>query len=194
MSIRYGGTPAGRVAYSTVGTGPPSLLDSGWIPHLRGQSDLLSFGRFVERLVERFTVVRYDKPGCGLSDRDDVDLSFEGQVGAALAVVDAVGAPRFRLFGASQGGQLAAVIAARCPERVEALVVYGMFASGRDLASPAVVAHLLEMYYDSDIRAVLPTIRTPSAVLRPEADRGTPFELGRDVAAHIPLPGTSHLF
>ena len=112
------------------------MCDSGWITHLRGQLELFSFGAFVERLAERFTVIRYDKPGCGLSDRDGIDLSFDGQVAAALAVADAVGRRRFRLFGASQGGQLAATIAARYPERVEALVVYGMCASGRDLAPP----------------------------------------------------------
>jgi len=39
--------------------------------------------------------------GCGLSDRDGIDLSFDGQVAAALAVADAAGAGRFRLFGAS---------------------------------------------------------------------------------------------
>ena len=79
-------------------------------------------------------MIRYDKPGCGLSDRDGADLSFDGQLTAALAVADAVGADRFRLFGASQGGQLAAAIAAKHPERVEALVVYGMCARGSDLA------------------------------------------------------------
>ena len=68
-------------------------------------------------------MIRYDEPGCGLSDRDGADLSFDGQVAAALAVADAVHADRFRLFGASQGGQLAAVIAARYPERVDALVL-----------------------------------------------------------------------
>ena len=246
-SIRYCTTPAGRVAYSTTGMGPPLLCDSGWITHLRGQLDLFSFGGFVERLAEQFTVIRYDKLGCGLSDRDSIDLSFDGQVAAALAVADAVGARRFRLFGASQGGQLAAAIAARYPERVEALVVYGMCASGRDLApaevrksvvelvrahwgmglkaltgafvtdptadeeveftrfqrassSAAVAAQLLEVYYDTDIRALLPAIRTPTVVLHREADRGTRFELGREVAARIPgaelipLPGSSHLF
>jgi len=91
------------VAYSTLGAGPALLCDSGWITHLRGQLELFSFGAFVERLAERFTVIRYDKPGCGLSDRDGIDLSFDGQVAAALAVADAVGAGRFRLFGASQG-------------------------------------------------------------------------------------------
>ena len=119
--IRYCATPAGRVAYSTSGAGPALLCDSGWITDLRAQLELRSFGSFMERLAERFTVIRYDKPGCGLSDRDGVDLSFDGQVAAALAVADAAGADRFGLFGASQGGQLAAAIAARHPDRVEAL-------------------------------------------------------------------------
>jgi pimeloyl-ACP methyl ester carboxylesterase len=223
------------------------LCDSGWITDLCGQLELFSFGSFIERLAERFTVIRYDKPGCGLSDREGVDLSFDGQVAAALAVADAAGARRFRLFGASQGGQLAAAIAARYPDKVEALVLYGMCASGSDLApaevrksvvalvrahwglglkalagafvtdptaedmaaftrfervsaSAAVAAGLLEVYYDTDIRALLPAIRARTAVLHREVDKGTRFELGREVAALIPgatlipLPGSSHLF
>ena len=245
--VRYCGTPAGRVAYSTWGAGPALLCDSGWISHLRGQLELYSFGSFVERLAERFTVIRYDKPGCGLSDRDGIDLSFDGQVAAALAVADAVGAGRFRVFGASQGGQLAAAIAARYPDRVEALAVYGMCASGGDLApaevresvvalvrahwglglkalagafvadptaeemeaftrfelvsaSAAVAARMLEVYYDTDIRALLPRVQAPTVVLHREGDMGTRFKLGREVAALIPgatlvpLPGSSHLF
>jgi pimeloyl-ACP methyl ester carboxylesterase len=245
--IRYCSTPAGRVAYSASGTGPALLCDTGWITHLRAQLELFSFGAFIERLAERFTVIRYDKPGCGLSDRDAADLSFEGQVAAALAVADAAGAERFRLFGASQAGQLAATIAARHPDRVEAMVVYGMCANGADLApaevresvvalvrahwglglkalagafatnltaqdmaaftqfqrstaSAAVAARMLEVYYGTDIRALLPAVRARTAVLHREADRGTRFELGREVAALIPgatlipLPGSSHLF
>jgi pimeloyl-ACP methyl ester carboxylesterase/DNA-binding CsgD family transcriptional regulator len=245
--IRYCATPAGRIAYSVAGSGPPLLCDPGWITHLRQQLELYSFGAFVERLAERFTVIRYDKPGCGLSDREGTDLSFDGQVAAALAVADAVGAGRFRLFGASQAGQLAAAIAARHPDRVEALVLYGTCASGRDLApaevrdsivalvrahwglglkvltglfvpdptaeevetftrlqrasaSSEVAARLLEEYYETDIRALLPAIQAPTAVLHREADKGTRFELGREVAALIPgatlipLPGSSHLY
>ncbi len=56
--------------------------------HLRGQLGLFGFGRFVEGLAERFTLIRYDKPGCGLSDRDSVDLSFYAQVATALAVAE----------------------------------------------------------------------------------------------------------
>ena len=76
--------PAGRVAYSMAGAGPPLLCGSGWITDLRRQLELYCFGSFIERLAERFTVIRYDKPGCGLSDRDGIDLSFEGQVADAV--------------------------------------------------------------------------------------------------------------
>ena len=235
------------MAYCAAGSGPALLFESGWVSHLVQQLELFSFGIFVGRLAERFTVIRYDRPGCGLSDRERVDLSFDGQVAAALAVADAAGADRFHLFGASQGGQIAAAIAARHPERVETLVLYGMCASGADLApaqvrasvvalvrahwglglkalagafitgptaaevaaftkgqragaSADVAAATLEVYYNTDIRALLPRVRARTAVLHREGDQGTRFELGREVAALIPgavlipLPGTSHLF
>ena len=235
------------MAYCATGSGPALLFESGWVSHLVQQLELFSFGIFVGRLAERFTVIRYDRPGCGLSDRERADLSFDGQVAAALAVADAAGADRFHLFGASQGGQIAAAIAARHPERVEALVLYGMCASGADLApaqvrasvvalvrahwglglkalagafitgptaaevaaftkgqragaSADVAAATLEVYYNTDIRALLPRVRARTAVLHREGDQGTRFELGREVAALIPgavlipLPGTSHLF
>ena len=73
------------------------MFDPGWVSRLRGQQELCSFGNFVERLAERFTVIRYDEPGCGLVDRDGIDLSFDAHAAAALAVADAVGAGRFRL-------------------------------------------------------------------------------------------------
>jgi pimeloyl-ACP methyl ester carboxylesterase/DNA-binding CsgD family transcriptional regulator len=133
-AVRYCSAPAGRVAYSVAGAGPPLLCETGWISHLRSQLELFSFASFVQRLSERYTVIRYDKPGCGLSDRDPADLSFDGHVATALAVADAARADRFVMFGASQGGQIAAAVAATVPDRVEALVLYGTCANGADLA------------------------------------------------------------
>jgi len=144
QTVRYCVTPAGRVAWSAQGSGPPLLLDSGWVTHLRQGLELFAFGSFVAALAERFTVIRYDKPGSGLSarrgapDPDPASLSFEAQIAVALAVADSAGADRFAMFGASQGGQVAAAIAARYPERVEELVLYGTCARGRDLAPDAV--------------------------------------------------------
>ena len=75
------------------------------------------------------------------------------------------------------------------------------FARFQRVSAPAAVAaRLLEVYYDTDIRARLPVIRARTAVLHREADKGTRFELGRQVAALIPgatlipVPGSSHLF
>ena len=133
-TIRYCASPAGRVAYSTAGHGPPLLFESGWVTDLRHQLALFEFAAFLDRLSEHFTVIRFDKAGCGLSDRNATDFSFSSQVAGALAVADAAGARRFSLFGASQGGQLAAAIAASQPDRVNRLVVYGMCANGADLA------------------------------------------------------------
>ena len=245
--IRYCQTRAGRVAYSTTGDGPPLLFESGWVTHLAKQPELFSFGAFIARLAEQFTVIRSDKGGCGLSDREITDLSFDSQVAAALAVADAAGAGELSMFGASQGGQLVATIAARHPERVRQLVVYGMCASGADLApaelrapivalvranwgigsrlmtdifmenpspedvaaltkfqrvsaSAAVASGLLDVYYRTDIRSLLPQVRARTTVLHREADTATKFELGREVAALIPgaeliqLPGAGHLF
>ena len=67
-------------------------------------------------------------------------------------------------------------------------------------ASAVTAAALLQVYYDTDVRALLPAIRARTAVLHRAADHGTRFELGREVAALIPdaslvpLPGSSHLF
>jgi pimeloyl-ACP methyl ester carboxylesterase/DNA-binding CsgD family transcriptional regulator len=132
-AIRYCDTPGGKVAYATTGSGPVLLLESGWITHLHSQLDLFSYREFVAALAERFTVLRYDKPGCGLSDRDAPDLTFPAQVRAAIAVADAAGAGRFAIFGASQGGQLGAALAAAHPDRVSALVLYGACADGAAL-------------------------------------------------------------
>ena len=46
------------------------------------------------------------------------------------AVVDALGLDRFALIGSSKGGATAMAYAARHPERVSHLVLYGAFAQG----------------------------------------------------------------
>jgi pimeloyl-ACP methyl ester carboxylesterase/DNA-binding CsgD family transcriptional regulator len=138
FAIRYCDTPGGKVAYTTVGSGPVLLLDSGWVTHLRRQLDLFRYRDFLAALAERFTVLRYDKPGCGLSDRVTPDLTFPAQVSAAIAVADAAGAGQFAIFGASQGGQLGAALAAAHPDRVSALILYGACADGAALGPAAV--------------------------------------------------------
>jgi pimeloyl-ACP methyl ester carboxylesterase len=66
-----------------------------------------------------------------MSDWDVDDVSFESWVRDLETVVDTLGLERFALLGVSQGGAVAVTYAARHPDRVSHLVLYGAFAAGR---------------------------------------------------------------
>ncbi|HXC76733.1 MAG TPA: alpha/beta fold hydrolase [Candidatus Acidoferrum sp.] len=132
--IRFCATPVGRVAYSVIGAGPYLICDTGWVSHLEQMLEIESFRGFFAALAERFSVVRFDKVGSGLSDRVGADVTFGAQVTTMVALADHLEAQRFYLFGASQGGQVAAAVAARLPQRTAGLSVYGVCARGADLA------------------------------------------------------------
>ena len=85
-------------------------------------------------------VVRYDRLGVGVSDRElrDEDLTVDGEVEVIRALVDELGAERVGLFGGSSGGCAAIAFAARFPERVEGLMLYGSYAEGPSISPPAV--------------------------------------------------------
>ena len=102
-----------------------------WLTHLEYDWESPVWRHWLEQLGERFTVVRYDERGCGLSDREPGDLSLERWVGDLETVVDAAGLERFVLLGISQGGAVAVAYAAKHPERVSHLVLYGAYARGR---------------------------------------------------------------
>jgi pimeloyl-ACP methyl ester carboxylesterase/DNA-binding CsgD family transcriptional regulator len=143
--IRFCATPAGRVAFSVIGQGPFLLCDTGWVSHLEQMLEIESYAAFFGALAERFSVIRFDKAGSGLSDRAGGDLTFDAQVATLVAIADHLDAKRFHLFGASQGGQVAAAVAARQPERTISLIVYGMCARGRDLAPEDVRSSLVSL-------------------------------------------------
>ena len=64
------------------------------------------------------------------------ELSVEAWVADLETVVDAAGLDRFALLGVSGGAAVAVAYAARHPERLSHLVLYGGFARGRMLRSP----------------------------------------------------------
>jgi pimeloyl-ACP methyl ester carboxylesterase/DNA-binding CsgD family transcriptional regulator len=84
-------------------------------------------------LGEAHTVLRYDERGCGLSEGAAAELSVDTWVGDLEAVIDARGAERFALLGVSQGAAIAVAYAAKHPDRVSDLVLYGGYARGRQL-------------------------------------------------------------
>ena len=82
-------------------------------------------------------MLRYDERGCGLSDRDVEDVSFDARVADLEGVIDAAGLGCVALLGISQGGPVAVAFAARHPERVSHLVLFATFARGRLMRDPS---------------------------------------------------------
>jgi len=143
--VRFAATPAGRVAYSVTGSGPPLVYLLGWVSHLGLMWELPEHRRFVEALSREHTVVRYDKVGCGLSDRARTDFTMESELAVLQSLVEHLGLSRFALFGSCEGGQVAAAYAARHPDVVTSLIVYGTCARGADLVPDDVQSSVLAL-------------------------------------------------
>jgi pimeloyl-ACP methyl ester carboxylesterase/DNA-binding CsgD family transcriptional regulator len=142
---RFAATPAGRVAYSVTGSGPPLVCMLGWVSHLGVMGENPEHRRFVEALAREHTVIRYDKLGCGLSDRTRTDFSMESEQVVLEALVQHLELENFALFGSCDSGQVAAAYAVRHPDAVSSLILYGSCARGADLAPAEVRQSLLSL-------------------------------------------------
>jgi pimeloyl-ACP methyl ester carboxylesterase/DNA-binding CsgD family transcriptional regulator len=120
-----------RVAYALTGAGTPLVKAPHWLTHLEYEFRSPLWQPWIEALSRGHALVRMDERGCGLSDRDAADLSFEALVRDLEAVADAAGFERFALFGHSQGAAIAVEYAVRHPGRVSHLVLLGGYARGR---------------------------------------------------------------
>jgi pimeloyl-ACP methyl ester carboxylesterase/DNA-binding CsgD family transcriptional regulator len=119
------------IAYAKSGQGPPIVKVANWLSHLEFDWHSPVWGHLMRELSLERTLVRYDERGCGLSDWNVADLSFEAWVCDLEAVVNAAGVERFPLVGISQGASIAVAYAVRHPERVSHLILQGGYARGR---------------------------------------------------------------
>lgn len=145
QSVAWAQLPNGTsVAYATAGLGPPILFVGGWLSHLELSWALLEERSFLEALAQGRTLVRYDRPGCGLSDRpSETKWSLEFERDTLHTVMAALDSTRFDLVGSSFGAPIAIDWAARRPETVNRLILYGGWARGEDIATPEVQEHLV---------------------------------------------------
>lgn len=120
-----------RIAYASVGQGPPLLKCSNWLNHLEFDWESPVWSPFFAELAAEHKLIRYDARGNGLSDWDVDDLSFDAFVSDLESVVEATGVQKFALLGISQGCAISIAYAVRFPERVSHLVLHGSFARGR---------------------------------------------------------------
>jgi len=114
-SLEFADLPGGKIAFRRAGTGPVILCLHG----LGGGSK--SWRRQFEDLSSAFTVIAWDAPGYGGSDRraPRVDAYAE----AAAALIEALGVAPVTLVGHSMGGIVASRLASIRPELVARLVL-----------------------------------------------------------------------
>jgi pimeloyl-ACP methyl ester carboxylesterase/DNA-binding CsgD family transcriptional regulator len=132
QQIRYLHTPDGvKLAWAAAGAGPVFIKAANWLTHLEYEWESPVWRHWIQFFSERFRFVRYDERGCGMTDWNVGDLSFERWVEDLESVVEAANTREpFALLGISQGAAPCIAYAASHPERVSHLVLYGAYARG----------------------------------------------------------------
>ncbi len=178
-----------RIAYMTWGNGPVLVAPPGWVSHLELQWKLLGMEGFYARLAESFQLVFYDRRGCGLSERSRDDFTLDGEVADLELVIDRVTDGPVSLLGVSHAGPISICYAARHPERVRHLVLFGAYHMGEYIARPELRESLVALVRASwgvgshAVAGILvpgddPTFRDNLARLQREA-------VARDMAAEL---------
>lgn len=139
--IQFCRSASGRaLAYAIDGQGPYLVLPAWWVSHVEKDWSSPAFRAFFESLARQHTVVRYDRLGVGMSDRERDAVTPDAEYADFEALVNHLGCERLALLGMSCGGGPAVRYAASHPDRVSHLVLYGTCIMGRDIARDEVKA------------------------------------------------------
>jgi DNA-binding winged helix-turn-helix (wHTH) protein/pimeloyl-ACP methyl ester carboxylesterase len=131
QEIRFCVTPDNvRLAYATVGSGPPIVRVANCFNHLDFEWGSPIWRHWVRDLARGHSILRYDGRGNGLSQRDVDNFSLDAWVQDLETVVEAAGLDAFALMGHSQGSSVAIAYAVRHPERVSHLILCGAYSRG----------------------------------------------------------------
>lgn len=164
-----------RIAWAVAGKGPVLVRAPTWLSHIEHDWQSPVSRHWITEFTRRHALVRMDPRGVGMSDWDADELSFEAMVRDVEVVVDAAGLERFAMVGNSGGAAVAIAFAARHPERVSRLFLWGAYCRGslrRGTPTPQQLEHaqmlrkLAEMGWGSDeptFRQVFASLLVPGA-------------------------------
>lgn len=136
-----------NVHYKTYGQGEPVFI----LLHGFGAS-LFSWHEVTAPLAEYGTVIAYDRPAFGLTERPmewegESPYSPQAQVELVIGLMDALGIEKAILVGNSAGGTISMQAALQYPERVQALILVdpAVYAGGGAPAWTRPVLNMLQM-------------------------------------------------
>ena len=138
-TVEYARSGDVNIAYEVIGDGPIDVvLIAGFVSHLDNDWDHPASAGFLERLASFSRLIRFDKRGTGLSDRNVGLPDLETRMDDVRAVMDAAGSESAALFGYSEGGPMSILFAGTYPARVRSLALYGTYAkrAGSDADYP----------------------------------------------------------
>lgn len=146
------------VAYSVTGSGPPLVVPAWWVSHLELDWQQPEFCQFFSALAQHHQVIRYDRPGVGLSDRQRDSFDLDDEVSVLGGLIDHLQLSSCALLGISCGGPVAINYAALFPQRVSQLVLVGSFVHGADIAAPQIqgaLCSLVSAYWGLGSKAII---------------------------------------
>lgn len=120
-----------RLAWAESGAGKVLVKAANWMTHLEFDWESPVWRHWMNFFSNNFRFIRHDERGCGMTDWNVGDLSFERWIEDLEAVVEASDPQKpFALLGISQGAATCIAYAVKYPERVSHLILYGGYAHG----------------------------------------------------------------
>jgi pimeloyl-ACP methyl ester carboxylesterase/DNA-binding CsgD family transcriptional regulator len=164
-----------RIAWAVAGRGPALVRAPTWLSHIEHDWQSPVSRHWIAEFTRDHRLLRIDPRGVGMSEWDVAELSFDAMVRDVEAAVDAAGLERFAMVGNSGGAAVAIAYAARHPDRVSRLFLWGSYCRGalrRGTPTAAQLDHaqmlrkLAEMGWGSDeptFRQVFASLLVPGA-------------------------------
>jgi class 3 adenylate cyclase len=134
-----------RIAYSRFGKGANLICPAGWVTNQAYFFEDPVAVKFWSPLAKKFTIIIYDKHGCGQSDRDRTDFTLEAEILDLETIIRHLELDRYSLLCISMAGALAIAYADRYPQEIDRLILYGAFAKGQQLAPPEVQSAIVSL-------------------------------------------------
>jgi len=126
-----------RIAWTVSGQGPALVKTANWLTHLEYDRDSPVWAHWQRFFDAHFSYYRYDERGLGMSDHQVEDLSPDTWLPDLETVLNAAKPEKpFVLLGISQGTGAALSYAAKYPEHVSHLIIYGGYVRGWALRDP----------------------------------------------------------